>query len=99
MFSLTRETDTQKKLRNFAKLPFFPDEIDQNANFARLSSAKWLFCINVTFIFQELKFFKAALPLIVSVSLAKENMNGSKELFFFQKNPALTCLSFLKYSK
>ena len=42
---LTREIDT-KKLSNFEKLQFLNDRIDQNTNFAKLPSAKWLFWYN-----------------------------------------------------
>ena len=39
-FFLIRETDTNKKLSNFANLRFLNDEIDQNTNFAKVPSAK-----------------------------------------------------------
>ena len=53
-FSLDRETDTQKKLSNFTKLPFFCDKIDQKTNFAKLPSAKcFLYKCNFLFIFQQ----------------------------------------------
>ena len=43
---LSREILRQKKkLSNFAKLQFLDDKIDQNTNFAKLSSDKWLLSV------------------------------------------------------
>ena len=54
LLSLERETDTQKKLSNFTKLPFFCDKIDQKTNLAKLPSAKcFLYKCNFLFIFQQ----------------------------------------------
>ena len=42
--ALTRETDTIKSWAILAKLQFSDPKIDQNANFAKLISTKWVFC-------------------------------------------------------
>ena len=85
-FSLTRETDT-KKLSNCENLLLSNDKINQNTNFAKLTSAND-FSINVSFIVQELKFCKIPQLFIVSISLARENLRLLRELFM-QKNPAI----------
>ena len=60
-FSLTIDTYLFK-LQSFGiqtpcDVGFLNDKIDQNTNFAKLLSAKWLFCTIVNFIIHELKFW------------------------------------------
>ena len=57
------------------------DKIDQNTNFAKLASAKCIFCVIVTFIIQKLKFCKTAQLIIVSLSLAREILRGLRKLW------------------
>ena len=83
---------TKKKLNNLKKLLFFYDKIDQITilPFCKM----FLFFINVSFINQELMFFKIAQLFIESVSLIRENLRGVREVFF-QNNPALVSVIIL----
>ena len=86
-FPLTRETDSQKKLSNFAKLQFLYDKIDQNTNFVKLPSLKWLFCIgNSTFL---TKFCKIA-QLFLCVSFSGERKFERIETEFKTQKPDLS---------
>ena len=64
------ETDT-KKQSYFAKLQILNDKIDQNLNFAKFSSAKWLFCTIVNFITTELMCCEIVQLVCESLSLIK----------------------------
>ena len=50
------------------------------------------FCINVTF--KELKFCKTTQLFIVSVSLARENLGGLRELFLLRNNGFVMAVHF-----
>ena len=62
------KNDWSRKAEQFEKLQFWNDKIDQNTNFAKLPSAKWLFLYT-----GYLRLF-LALVIFVSVFLMSENL-------------------------
>ena len=72
-----------KKPEQFCKTSSLNDKINQNINFAKLPSAKWLFFVNC--IIQKLKFCKITQLFSVSVSLVKDNLRGLREFVFSEE--------------
>ena len=86
----------KEKLNNFSKILFLIDEIEQNTNFAKSPSAKWLFCKNII---QESKFCKIAeLFFFVSFPLergkfvrTRRNIYHKNRVFFLDDGQPNSC--------
>ena len=79
-------------MSNFEKLQFLNDKIDQNTNFGKLTSAKWLlvFLKNVIKCYHPRnKVLQNCSAVFGSVSLVREKLKELRD-FFFTKSESQT---------